>query len=107
MNDEILLPEKFSLYQNCPNPFAGAIAASAFIRFSKGVTDSVTQLRYQNIGKHMLDALIKSHMTPFVGKDSPPGILQNGCYQIFKNSDSETIWGDYYLMEALAQVIFS
>jgi unsaturated chondroitin disaccharide hydrolase len=86
---------------------AGAIAASAFIQLSKIVTDSVAQTKYFNTGKHIIENLIQSHLTPFVGTESPPGILRNGCYQIFKNSDSETIWGDYYFMEALAFIHFN
>ncbi len=86
---------------------AGAIAASAFIQLSKIVTDSVAQIKYFNTGKHIIENLIHNHLTPFVGKGSPPGILRNGCYQIFKNSDSETIWGDYYFMEALTFILFN
>lgn len=86
---------------------AGAIAAAGFLQLSKVVTDSASKERYQSIGRKMVKDLVQGHLTPFVDKDSSPGILRNGCYQIFKNADSETIWGDYYLMEALAQVLFS
>jgi len=85
---------------------AGAIAASGFLQLSKVVQNSLSKNRYENIGRQMIISLIQGYLTPFVGEDSPPGILQKGCYQIFRNASSETIWGDYYLMEALAQVIF-
>jgi len=86
---------------------AGAIAASAFLQLSKVVTDSDASTKYHGVGRQMVADLIKGHLTPFVGTDNPPGILRNGCYQIFKNADSETIWGDFYLMEALAELVFS
>ena len=85
---------------------AGAIAATGFYQLSKVVQDSLSKNRYENIGRQMIISLIQGYLTPFAGESSPPGILQKGCYQIFRNASSETIWGDYYLMEALAQVIF-
>ncbi len=85
---------------------AGAIAASAFIILSNTVSDQEMKFKYIGVAHRILKGLISGHLTPFVGPDSPVGILRNGCYQIFANSDSETIWGDYYLMEALAQILF-
>jgi len=85
---------------------AGAIAASAFFELSSIVKDSTQKLRYHQTGLQILKSLITKHLTPFVDSEGPSGILRNGCYQIFKNANSETIWGDYYLMEAIAQVIF-
>ena len=85
---------------------AGAIAASAFLQLSRIVEDKETREKYHYAGIRMLNALIENHLTPFGDGESPPGILRNGCYQIFNNADSETIWGDYYLMEALAEVLF-
>ncbi|UCE19488.1 MAG: glycoside hydrolase family 88 protein [Gemmatimonadota bacterium] len=85
---------------------AGAIAASAFLQLSKTVTDPNARIIYYEFGKQMVANLIKGHLTPFIEPESLVGILRNGCYQIYKNADSETIWGDYYLMEALAALIF-
>ena len=85
---------------------AGAIAASGFLQLSEMVVDPGLKAKYEATGRKILNSLITNHLSNFVDKSSPPGILRNGCYQIFKNADSETIWGDYYLMEALSILLF-
>jgi len=85
---------------------AGAIAAAGFLQLAEVVADSVSKAKYETLGKRMLNCLISNHLSNFDDKTNPPGILRNGCYQIFKNADSETIWGDYYLMEALSILLF-
>ena len=84
---------------------AGAIAACAFIKLSGLVSDPIQKNEYARMAEKIVTGLVSNHLTPFVGVDSPAGILRNGCYQIFANNDSETIWGDFYLMEALALLL--
>ncbi len=85
---------------------AGAIAAAGFLQLSEVIVDPRSKAKYEATGRRILSSLIINHLSNFVDKESPPGILRNGCYQIFKNADSETIWGDYYLMEALSILLF-
>jgi len=85
---------------------AGAIAAAAFLNLSGIVTADSDKEKYNEAAYHILNGLIANHLTPFADQNGPTGILRNGCYQIFNNADSETIWGDYYLMEALGKVVF-
>lgn len=53
-----------------------------------------------------LAALIRNHLTP-IGPDDrrPPGMLVHGCYNLYTGEapDHELIWGDYFLLEALAR----
>jgi hypothetical protein len=60
---------------------------------------------YTEVATSMVDALIDGHLTGMDEEDNrPQGILTDGCYnrQVGLATANELIWGDYFLLEALA-----
>lgn len=81
---------------------AAAILASAALALDgDGVAGP-----YRREAARILAALITRYLTP-VGADDrrPPGMLLHTCYNLHTGEapDHELIWGDYFLLEALAR----
>jgi unsaturated chondroitin disaccharide hydrolase len=76
---------------------AGAILASACLGLGGAFRDTASLV---------LDGLLRDYLTP-VGADDrrPPGMLLHGCYNLHTGEapDHELVWGDYFLLEALAR----
>ena len=62
--------------------------------------------RYRDEAGRILQALVTRFLTP-VGPDDrrPPGMLPRTCYNLHTGEapDHELVWGDYFLLEALAR----
>ncbi len=81
---------------------ASAILACAAL----ALADAGAGARYRDEAGRILAALVTRFLTP-VGPDDrrPPGMLAHTCYNLYTNEapDHELIWGDYFLLEALAR----
>lgn len=81
---------------------ASAILACAALTLA----DAGAGARYRDEAGRILAALVTRFLTP-VGPDDrrPPGMLPHTCYNLYTNEapDHELIWGDYFLLEALAR----
>jgi unsaturated chondroitin disaccharide hydrolase len=81
---------------------AAAILASACLglaRLGRGE-------RYRELAGRLLAGLIAGYLTPTGPGDArPPGMLLHTCYNFpaGRAVDDELIWGDYFLLEALAR----
>jgi len=81
-----------------------AIAAASLLKLAKISPTSEQRTRYRREAESTVAALIDRHLVPF---DDPrgrvAGALTDGCYnhRIGLATQSELIWGDYYLFEAL------
>ncbi len=83
---------------------AAAILASAALALDD--TDSGPAGRARDEAGRILAALVTRYLTPTGPDDSrPPGMLLHGCYNLHTGEapDHELIWGDYFLLEALAR----
>lgn len=77
---------------------AGAILASAAL--------ALDDARYRAEAGRTLEALATGYLTPLGADDHrPPGMLLHTCYNLYTGEapDHELIWGDYFLLEALAR----
>ncbi len=81
---------------------AAAILASAALALEADGSDT----GYRREAGRILAALITRVLTP-VGPDDrrPPGMLPHTCYNLYTGEapDHELVWGDYFLLEALAR----
>ena len=62
--------------------------------------------RYRDEAGRIVAALAAGYLTPLGPDDRrPPGMLLHGCYNPYTGEapDHELIWGDYFLLEALAR----
>jgi unsaturated chondroitin disaccharide hydrolase len=62
--------------------------------------------RYRDEAGRIVAALVAGYLTPLGPDDRrPPGMLLHGCYNPCTGEapDHELIWGDYFLLEALAR----
>lgn len=83
---------------------AAAIAAAALLKLAATIEDESLAERYRAHAELTVRSLIDDHLTPLTGRDSSvPGRLIDSCYnhRIDLATESELIWGDYYLYEAL------
>jgi unsaturated chondroitin disaccharide hydrolase len=81
---------------------AAAILASACLHLAEVDGDR----RYRDGAARILEGLIEGYLTPVEpGDRRPPGMLLHGCYNLHTGEapDHELIWGDYFLLEALAR----
>ncbi len=81
---------------------AAAILASA----SLGLAGVEGKGRFRAAADRILEPLIRGYLTPLDrGDPRPPGMLLHGCYNLHTGEapDHELIWGDYFLLEALAR----
>lgn len=81
---------------------AAAILASACL----GVTRLDGTARFREGAGRILEGLIRGYLTPLGPDDRRPrGMLLHGCYNLHTGEapDHELIWGDYFLLEALAR----
>lgn len=81
---------------------AAAILASAALGLARVDGDP----RWREAAGRILAGLVRGYLTP-LGPDDPrpPGMLLHGCYNLHTGEapDHELIWGDYFLLEALAR----
>jgi unsaturated chondroitin disaccharide hydrolase len=83
---------------------AAAILASAALALE--TMDGGAGGRYRAEAGRMLAGLIAGFLTPVgPGDRRPPGMLTHTCYNLYTGEapDHELIWGDYFLLEALAR----
>ncbi|MFQ5891030.1 MAG: glycoside hydrolase family 88 protein [Gemmatimonadota bacterium] len=81
---------------------AAAILASACL----GLAEVEGNSRFREAAGGILESLIRGYLTPLGPDDRrPPGMLLHGCYNLHTGEapDHELIWGDYFLLEALAR----
>lgn len=81
-----------------------AIGSAALLKAAALVSDEARAKRYRATAEQTVRALAADYLTPTTPGDSrPAGILTAGCYnhRIGLATDSELIWGSYYLYEAL------
>lgn len=84
-------------------------SAAAILASSALAVEAVTPApsgRYRAEAGRILAALITGYLTPLgPGERRPPGMLLHGCYNPYTGEapDHELIWGDYFLLEALAR----
>jgi unsaturated chondroitin disaccharide hydrolase len=83
---------------------AAAIAASALLLLNELIEQKSSS--YHSYANNILSTLVTKYLTPISPLDNrPKGMLLHGCYRKdLEGSDSEIIFGDYYLMEALLRV---
>jgi unsaturated chondroitin disaccharide hydrolase len=84
---------------------AAAILASAALGLDAALGEGAGG-RFRGEAGRILEALIRRYLTPLDGADRrPPGMLLHGCYNPVTGEapDHELIWGDYFLLEALAR----
>jgi unsaturated chondroitin disaccharide hydrolase len=85
---------------------AAAIAACGMWKLAKQTQDALHEQLYHQYALHIIDTLTTSQ---FLAIDQPnwEGILLHGIYHAPGNAgvDESTIWGDYYLLEALNSVL--
>lgn len=77
---------------------AAAILASAAL--------ALDAPHYRAEAARILAALVAGYLTPVSPEDPrPPGMLLHGCYNLYTGEapDHELVWGDYFLLEALAR----
>lgn len=61
---------------------------------------------FRDAAGRILASLVQDHLTPLGPRDQRPrGMLLHGCYNVHTGEapDHELIWGDYFLLEALAR----
>lgn len=83
---------------------AAAILASAALALDGTGGERAGSARDE--AARILAALITRYLTPIgPGDPRPPGMLLHGCYNLRTGEapDHELIWGDYFLLEALAR----
>lgn len=83
---------------------AAAILASAALALD--ATGAAPAGRGRDEAARILGALVTGYLTPLGPDDRrPPGMLLHGCYNLHTGEapDHELIWGDYFLLEALAR----
>ncbi len=83
---------------------AAAILASAALALEEA--DEGAAGRYRDEAGRILAALAARFLTPLGPDDRrPPGMLLHTCYNLHTGEapDHELIWGDYFLLEALAR----
>ncbi len=81
---------------------AAAILASACLSLAR--LDGHAEFRRG--GERILEGLLRGYLTPVEPRDGrPPGMLLHGCYNLHTGEapDHELIWGDFFLLEALAR----
>lgn len=81
-----------------------AIVAAALLKIAANDPAAPRAQVYRDVAERTVRALVSRHLTPVGAGDSRPvGILADGCFDP-KNgvaTQSELIWGDYFLLEAL------
>jgi unsaturated chondroitin disaccharide hydrolase len=83
---------------------AAAILASAALALDEAGTEPAGRGRDE--AGRILAALVTRYLTPTrPGDPRPPGMLLHSCYNLHTGEapDHELIWGDYFLLEALAR----
>jgi unsaturated chondroitin disaccharide hydrolase len=84
---------------------AAAIAASALLRLSRLLHDSVKGHFYWSTAEHILRSLCQKHLA----KSDPAweGVLKGGVYHIHKGLgvNESVMWGDYFFVEALEHAL--
>lgn len=85
---------------------AAAIAAAGFWQLSSLTEDPERAEGYRNMTLRILDALISPEFLAY-GDLGWEGILKHGIYHLPQNVgvDESLIWGDYYFLEAVSQVM--
>ena len=81
---------------------ASAILACAALMLA----EAPSHARYRAEAGRILHGLVTRFLTPVtVGDRRPPGMLPHTCYNLYTGEapDHELIWGDYFLLEALAR----
>lgn len=81
-----------------------AIAAAAMLKLAGLVQDQQKAHRYRAAARHSVERLVTEYLTPAYSADGVPGgILTKGCFdpKTGTATDSELIWGDYFLLESL------
>ncbi len=81
---------------------AAAILASACLELARVDGDR----RFRDAAGRILGGLVRGYLTPLgPGDRRPAGMLLHGCYNLHTGEapDHELIWGDYFLLEALAR----
>ncbi|MEN3281403.1 MAG: unsaturated chondroitin disaccharide hydrolase [Solirubrobacteraceae bacterium] len=84
---------------------ATAITAAAMLKLAALVGDPAKSKRYRSFAHATVDALTDGFLTACAAADArPAGMLTEACYdhRIGLATNSELIWGDYFLLEALA-----
>lgn len=85
---------------------AAAILASAALGMDAVLGAEKAESHFRGEAARVLEALICGYLTPVDASDQrPPGMLLHGCYNLHSGEapDHELIWGDYFLLEALAR----
>jgi len=85
---------------------AGAIAAAGFLRLAGLEPDAERSAAYRTVAEEMIEALLRDYLSPISDEDPlPPGSLQHGSFNHSgRGANSELIWGNYYLQEALLRL---
>lgn len=79
---------------------AAALIAGALLRLAELTDDRDRAATYRREGERIVQSLIDRYLTPVAADDkTPPGILRHGSST--RPSSSMTIYGNYYLLEAL------
>ncbi len=84
---------------------AGAIAASALLRLCRLLPDPIKGHFYWNTAIRILHSLCDEHLGD--GNPEWEGVLKGGVFLMQKKLavDESVMWGDYFLVEALADAI--
>ncbi|GAB7389357.1 glycoside hydrolase family 88 protein [Bacillaceae bacterium] len=83
---------------------ATAIGASALLKLSDLVENEERSRVYRATALKSIDRLVSNYLTPTTNEDKRrPGMLLGGCFnkKLGVATNSELIWGDYYLFECL------
>jgi len=83
---------------------ATAIATAALLKLGALAPSEESRRRYREAAEATTLALVEGYLTPTSPDDDrTPGILTRGCYNHRTGlaTESELIWGDYYLFESL------
>jgi unsaturated chondroitin disaccharide hydrolase len=88
---------------------ATAIVSSALLKLGELAPSAALRARYRNAGERTVKALVDHHLTPVgKGESRPAGMLVGACFNKRRDARSqdsatnaETIFGSYYLFEAL------
>ena len=85
---------------------AGAIAASALLNLSDLSPDPGRASRYRDAALALLDTLCSDRYLAWSTPDWE-GVLMHGVYHFYRKLgvDESTIWGDYYLLEAVDRAL--